>query len=460
MCASSEASLRGQKLLMQDTKIMKAKIRDIKINGRKRPLDRNKASAIAESIKLVGLLNPITVAEDYTLISGYHRLEAHKILGLDQIEARVVNLTDLTQELAEIDENIIRNELNDIDMGEHLIERDTLLESMGIRTRRGDNRFTLANRPEMVSGLKIGKKIGMSERVIRMKKQIARGITLNNKDRLRNTRFSNNTTGLLEISRLGPTTQDMVVDRLLKGRYRNVMRLIMKVQREEKRKKVIEKLRNTENGFDEGIELIHGDFTQLGDRVEKDSVDLIFSDPPYLQENSISLYKEVAKLGNRVLKKGGGCLVYAYQSSLPDVISVMSKFLTYWWIVSVNFHGKHGQNHKKGIFVEWKPLLFFVKGDTRLEQEPVIDCIKGKYPDKNFDRWEQDTTETDYYIHHLTPIDGTVLDCMMGTGTTGVSALKCGRRFIGIEIDEEKFDIARNRILEASQFPNISRAYL
>ena len=230
---------------------MKINTKNIKINGRKRQLDRDKAVAIAESIKLIGLLNPITISEDYTLISGRHRLEAYRILGFDEIEVRVLKLTDLTQELAEIDENIIRNELNDIDIGEHLIERDKLLETMGIRAKRGDNRFTLTNRPEMVSGLmtnkKIGKKVGMSERLIRMKKQIARGITIKNKDRLRNTRFATNTTGLLEISRLDTTTQDVVVDRLLNGRYRNVMRLIFRIQREEKRRRAIENLKTPKN---------------------------------------------------------------------------------------------------------------------------------------------------------------------------------------------------------------------
>jgi len=430
---------------------MKVNIQDIKINGRKRQLDTDKAVAIAESIKLIGLLNPITLAQDYTLISGRHRLEAHRILGFDEIEARVVKLTDLTQELAEIDENIIRNELNDIDMGEHLIERDKLLENLGIRAKRGDNRFTLANRPEIVSGLKIGKKIGMSKRLIRMKKQIARGITTRNKDRLRNTRFATNTTGLLEISRLDPTTQDLVVDRLLNGRYRNVMRLIFKVQRAEKRRRVLEKLRTNGNTLRENVQLIHGDFTILGDRIQDESVDLIFTDPPYLQDDSISLYEQVSKLGKRVLKDGGACLVYAYQSFLPEVISVMSRHLNYWWIISVNYRGKHGHNHSKGVFVQWKPLLFFVKGKSRSETEPVSDCIKGDYPEKALHPWTQDTAETDYYIHHLTPVDGVVLDCMMGTGTTGVSALNCGRKFIGIEIDRERFKITSKRIHDTAE---------
>lgn len=40
----------------------------------------------------------------------------------------------------------------------------------------------------------------------------------------------------------------------------------------------------------------------------------------------------------------------------------------------------------------------------------------------------------------------TILDCFMGSGTTGVAALKNNRSFIGIEIDEHYFKIAKKRI--------------
>lgn len=42
-----------------------------------------------------------------------------------------------------------------------------------------------------------------------------------------------------------------------------------------------------------------------------------------------------------------------------------------------------------------------------------------------------------------------VVDCFMGSGTTGVACVKAGRRFIGIEIDHGYFEIAKRRILKA-----------
>ena len=51
--------------------------------------------------------------------------------------------------------------------------------------------------------------------------------------------------------------------------------------------------------------------------------------------------------------------------------------------------------------------------------------------------------------------DGTVFDPFMGSGTTGVSCVKLGRKFIGIELEEKYFDIACKRIEEAYKQPDL-----
>ncbi len=48
-----------------------------------------------------------------------------------------------------------------------------------------------------------------------------------------------------------------------------------------------------------------------------------------------------------------------------------------------------------------------------------------------------------------------ILDPFMGSGTTGVAAVKLGRRFIGIEIEPRYFDIACRRIEEATRQPDL-----
>lgn len=48
----------------------------------------------------------------------------------------------------------------------------------------------------------------------------------------------------------------------------------------------------------------------------------------------------------------------------------------------------------------------------------------------------------------------TVLDCFMGSGTTGVACVNTNRNFIGIEIDRTYFDIAKGRIENSKEKQN------
>ncbi len=49
----------------------------------------------------------------------------------------------------------------------------------------------------------------------------------------------------------------------------------------------------------------------------------------------------------------------------------------------------------------------------------------------------------------VAPEGGLILDPFMGSGTTGVAAVRQGRRFIGIELDPHYFEVAKGRIKEA-----------
>ena len=52
----------------------------------------------------------------------------------------------------------------------------------------------------------------------------------------------------------------------------------------------------------------------------------------------------------------------------------------------------------------------------------------------------------EFLIKTYTDENMLVLDCCMGSGSTGVAALKTNRRFVGIELDENYFNTAVERL--------------
>lgn len=97
---------------------MKIKISNIKVNSGRRAALENDIEELASSIMDVGLLNPITLTKDYTLIAGLHRLEAVKLLDWTEIECTITDLEGLSAELAELDENFARANLSPLEIGE------------------------------------------------------------------------------------------------------------------------------------------------------------------------------------------------------------------------------------------------------------------------------------------------------------------------------------------------------
>ena len=86
---------------------MQLNIKDIKIGERLRK-EMGDIRGLADSIKEQGLLQSIGVNENNELIFGLRRIEAAKLLGWEQIDARVVNVTSLIE--GEITENEIRKD--------------------------------------------------------------------------------------------------------------------------------------------------------------------------------------------------------------------------------------------------------------------------------------------------------------------------------------------------------------
>ena len=95
-------------------------ISEIKVNAGRREADPEGVQELVDSISKVGLLNPITIDREHTLIAGLHRLEAAKLLGWTEIECNVSSLEGLLAELAEVDENVVRKGLSAVEYSDLL----------------------------------------------------------------------------------------------------------------------------------------------------------------------------------------------------------------------------------------------------------------------------------------------------------------------------------------------------
>lgn len=62
----------------------------------------------------------------------------------------------------------------------------------------------------------------------------------------------------------------------------------------------------------------------------------------------------------------------------------------------------------------------------------------------------------EYLINTYTDPEQIVLDNCMGSGSTGVACVNTGRRFIGMELDKQYFDIAADRIAEAKKVKEVA----
>ncbi len=183
-------------------------IASITIGSNRRPIRQERIGELMESIRANGLLNPITLDQNHTLVAGLHRLTACKLLGFQEIECRILSCSDEDHtRLAEIDENLIRTELDPLDRSELWLERDQILDRMGLRARVGDNQHSRRGgeivSPRPKTTLELANETGYTDRTFQLGKQIARNISPEVKAQIRGTAIAKSTTTLLKVARAG-----------------------------------------------------------------------------------------------------------------------------------------------------------------------------------------------------------------------------------------------------------------
>ena len=206
---------------------MKRQIFQIKVNDRRREADQEAVHELANSISKVGLLNPITVDQEYTLIAGLHRLEAAKLLGWAEIECTVSNLEGLQVELAEIDENFVRKDLSDDEFRDLLLRRKEIYESLHPETKHGGDRKSkkikcakcaLDSAPSFIEDT--AETLSVHPATVRREIQTAKNLTPEAKGIIKGNKVSK--TDALKLSRLAPEQQKEAATQLVAGDIKSI----------------------------------------------------------------------------------------------------------------------------------------------------------------------------------------------------------------------------------------------
>jgi ParB family chromosome partitioning protein len=420
-------------------------IPSIKVENRLRPLNAEKVAELAESIAQVGLLQPIGVRPDGTLVYGYHRLEACKRLGWTEIPAVVVDGDDLRAELAEITENLVRNELTLLERAEHLARLKAVYQQQYPNTRGvgrpTKNGATVAPFSEWAAG-----QTGLAQRTVQHYVQLAESIAPAVRDAIRRTPIASDGAELKSLASLEPSQQRAVAELIASRAVSSVREATRTLARRE----FLEC--DSAGELPRGIEIRHGDFREvLGDL--RGQVDAMITDPPYLSEY-IPLYGELAKLAAELLRPHGVLVVMTPHLHLLEVGNRMTPHLRYRWICTYYMGDTKARVSAAKIAASWKPLLVYVRHDAENLRFVCSDYFSAAHNtadgvQKELHHWQQSLDGFTEIVQRFTEPGDLVVDPFLGSGTTALACLQLGRRFVGCDIDAGAVAIARRRVQHA-----------
>ena len=237
------------------------------------------------------------------------------------------------------------------------------------------------------------------------------------------------------------------------------------------------------------INLIHGDCLEVMQSIPSGSVDAIITDPPYgttaCKWDSIIPFEPMWAELKRIIKPNGAIVLFGQEPFSSYLRMSNIEWYKYDWYWQKERPTNVMQvKRRAGKVIE--PISVFYKGQCTYnpqktqhtgklvtnkikngslgslidskQKEPNRYCDDGtRYPLQllkfkrdvlkvNLHPTQKPVALIEYLIKTYTNENETVLDFTMGSGTTGVACKNLNRNFIGIELDSNYFEIAKERI--------------
>ena len=191
--------------------------------------------------------------------------------------------------------------------------------------------------------------------------------------------------------------------------------------------------------------LYHGDCLEILPTLAPGSVDAVVTDPPYGVGFGYAEFKDDQMSWMRVLS-AIKALTSQYQSA------VCMSFARLWELPAARWAAcwfKPGsvRRSKVGGWSTWEPVLLYGKGWSIANDMLRLPDCTNHTPEARGHPCPKPAALFEWIVSSTEA--ATILDPYMGSGTTGVACVRLGRKFIGIEIERQYFDIACARIAKA-----------
>lgn len=236
------------------------------------------------------------------------------------------------------------------------------------------------------------------------------------------------------------------------------------------------------------IELKQGDCLEIMKEISDGSIDLILCDLPYgmtkFEWDKPLDFNKLWEQYERIIKDNGAIVLFGKEPFTSELVLSNRKLFRYELIWEKTRASNSMQVKKQPSAIHENILVFYKK-------QPTYNDLKFKVDEKYIDKrksindsfysnghyqgvmkrkaddgwrhpqsilpfnsvWKKDMHPTEkpvellvWLINSYTNKNETVLDNCMGSGSTGVACINTNRNFIGIELDEKYFEIAKERI--------------
>lgn len=215
----------------------------------------------------------------------------------------------------------------------------------------------------------------------------------------------------------------------------------------------------------EDIKLIKGDCLIEMKNIPDKSVDLIVTDPPYGMNFQSHRRKEVYdKIANdvnldwiynfynqcfKVMKDDTAIYSFCSWHKIDEFKAEFEKHFTLKNIL-VWVKNNHGSGDLKASYApKYEFILYGNKGRRCFEDKRHEDVLNFNKTRNTYHPTEKPTDLIEFLIKNSSKEGDVVLDSFMGSGTTAVACINTNRKFIGIELDENYYNIACKRVEEA-----------